>query len=128
MLRISARTAIWPRDSVRPRHSNSPRGFARRKTIGNNREHGQFSDRYTPLALHFAARKMADLTDGAIPNWSDTPPLGYTAWLSRISLLPYHRHSLPFRSTSGESELLASRCARLRHWQMQPIGYAAELA
>jgi hypothetical protein len=35
-------------------------------------------------------------------------------------------HSLPFRSTSGESELLASR------WHVEavnaPIGYAAELA
>jgi hypothetical protein len=38
------------------------------------------------------------------PIWSDTPPLGYTA-VCRDFPFAISSHSLPFRSTSGESEM-----------------------
>jgi hypothetical protein len=69
----------------------------------NSRETGQ-------LSLHCVARNWPDSLTVAPTQvgWSDTPPLGYTA-VCRDFPFALSPHSLPFRSTGGESEKLASR-------------------
>ena len=144
---IAPPNAKWPRDYVRPaaiardashgqdtairreappiaeEKAIAPRGFARCKTSVLTVSTAIFRP------LHFVSPlgKMADLTEGG-PNasWSDTPPLGYMA-VCRDFPFAISSHSLPFRSTSGESDLLASRSATAPIANAT-IGYAAELA
>jgi hypothetical protein len=113
MLRMSPRTSNSPRDFVRARHRNTARGSACRRgraigreaspgqDIGINREHGHF-----PTAT-LRWRSISPFgkwpTSLIKPNWSDTPPVGYTA-VCRGFPFALSPHSLPFRSTSGESE------------------------
>ena len=84
----------------------APRGFARCKTPALTVSTAIFRP------LHFAGapfrRSERWPTSLINPNWSDTPPLGYTA-VCRDFPFALSSHSLPFRSTSGESDLLASR-------------------
>jgi hypothetical protein len=80
--------------------------------------------------LHFAALHSAGSEKWPISliktNWSDTPPLGYTA-VCRDFPFALSSHSLPFRSTGAESDLLACAGATAP-FANAPIGYAAELA
>jgi hypothetical protein len=109
------RTGRW----VQAPPANTARGFACRRgraigrdashghDIGNNREHGQLS--LAPLIFRCTAFRSRALrsrncpTSLIKPNWSDTPPVGYTAVCHGFPFAP-SPHSLPFRSTSGESE------------------------
>jgi hypothetical protein len=72
--------------------------------ISNNREHGHFPT----AAFRCASFRRSERWPTSLvnPNWSDTPPLGYMA-VCRDFPFALSSHSLPFRSTSGESELLA---------------------
>ena len=123
----------WPRDFVRPasnsprcsaraRHGNKARGSACRRGRAIVREASPGQDMaitvstaiFRPLHSAGAPFRRSERWPTSLMvaptqvGWSDTPPLGYTA-VCRDFPFAISSHSLPFRSTSGESELLASR-------------------